>query len=142
MSTPFHHPLMQCITIFFSVCLSLFKKNLFMYLFMAELGLPFCVSFSLVTMSGTTLQLQCTGFSLQWLPLQLSVSSKKCLLQQWLYMVQQLQFLGSKAVVHRLSCSEACGIFLDQESKLGLLLWYGIFTTEPLGKPNLCLFQR
>ena len=36
---------------------------------MAGLGLPFCVSFSLVTVSGATLQLQCTGFLLQWLVL-------------------------------------------------------------------------
>ena len=90
---------------------------------MAVLGLPFCVSFSLVTVSGATLQLQCTGFLVQWLVLQLSMSTKKCMLQQLWYTAQQLQSLGSVAVVHGLSCSEACGIFLDQKSKLGLLHW-------------------
>ena len=44
--------------------------------------------------------------------------------------------IGSTAVVHRLSCSTACGIFLDQGLNLCLLRWQAdFFTTEPPGKP-------
>ena len=46
-----------------------------------------------------------------------------------------LQSTGSVVVVHRLSCSSACGIFLDQGSNLCLLHWQS-FTTEPSGKPQ------
>ena len=42
---------------------------------------------------------------------------------------------GSIAVGHGLSCSSACGIFLDQESNLlSPALVGGFFTTDPPGK--------
>ena len=57
---------------------------------------------------------------------------------------------ASVAEVHGLRCSEACGIFPDQGSKLFPELVGGFFTTEPPGKPfflysvallySLCLF--
>ena len=44
---------------------------------------------------------------------------------------------GSVAVVHRFSCSMACGIFPDQGSNPSVspALVGGFFTTEPPGKP-------
>ena len=54
---------------------------------------------------GAILQVECTGFSLQWLLLLL------------------LQSTGSTVVVHGLSCSIGCGIFLDQGSNPCLLHW-------------------
>ena len=44
-----------------------------------------------------------------------------------------LQITGSIIVAHGLSCSTACGIFLDQGSNLCLLLF---FTTKPPEKPQ------
>ena len=44
-----------------------------------------------------------------------------------------LQSAGLIIVAHRLSCSKACGIFLDQGSNPALAS--GFFTTEPPGKP-------
>ena len=38
-----------------------------------------------------------------------------------------LQSTGSIVVVQRLSCSTACGIFLDQGSKLCLLHWQALY---------------
>ena len=43
---------------------------------------------------------------------------------------------GSVAVVRGLSCSEACGIFPDQESNPRLFMGR-LFTTEPPGEPTL-----
>ena len=42
-------------------------KNNFVYFILAALGLHYCAGFSLVVVSGATLHLECTGFSLQWL---------------------------------------------------------------------------
>ena len=58
-----------------SLSLSLLFYN-FIYLFLAVLGLPCCVDFSLVVESGVTLWLQSTGFSWQWLLLLKTVSSR------------------------------------------------------------------
>ena len=66
------------------------------YLFLAALGLcGYMQSFSSCSSGGHSL-LRCMGFSMWWLFL--------------------LQHKGSVVVVHRLSCSMACGIFLDQGS--------------------------
>ena len=59
----------------------------------------------------------CTGFSLQWFLLLQSTGSRhvgfsSCSTQA-----------GSVVVVHKLSCSTACGIFLDQGLNLCLLFW-------------------
>ena len=46
--------------------------------FLAVLGLRCCSSFSLLVASWATLQLQCTGFLLQWLLLLQSMGSRAC----------------------------------------------------------------
>ena len=76
------------------------------YLFLAALVLCCCRGLSLVAGSGVLL-CRYMGFSLQWLLLLQSTGSRVCRLQQ-------LQPMGSVAVVHRLSCPTACGVFLDQ----------------------------
>ena len=53
----------------------------------------------------------------------------------------RLQSLGSVVVVHRLSCSAACGIFPDQESNLRPLHWQ--MDSHPLchqGSPTTCYY--
>ena len=45
-----------------------------------------------------------------------------------------LQGTGSRVVVHRLSCSVAYGLLLDQGSNLSLLLAGGFFASELPGK--------
>ena len=77
------------------------------YLFLAALGLHSVCGLSLVAASGGCSPLPCPGFSLWWLLL-------------WL--------LGSRAfglqwLRHRLSCSMACGIFLDQGLNPCVLHW-------------------
>ena len=57
---------------------------------------------------GATLQLWCTGFSLQRLPL-LSTGPR---VQEFSHCTP----LGAIVVVHGLGCSMACGIFPDQGS--------------------------
>ena len=75
--------------------------------------------------SGATLQLWCSGFSLQWLRLLQNVSSRTRGLQK--VSASRFQSTGSVVVVHRLGCSEACGIFLDQDFNLCLLCWQADF---------------
>ena len=61
---------------------------------------------------------------------------------QWLQhmdsvvLAPELWSTGFTAVVHRLSCSETCGTFLDQGSNsfVSLALAGGYFTSEPLGR--------
>ena len=97
---------------------------------------------------GATLQLWCTGISLQLFLLLQSASFRRTgfsscgtaahqlwlvgprvyrLLQLWrvgsVVAAHGLQSTGSAVVVHRLSCSVACGIFLDSELNLCLLHW-------------------
>ena len=60
---------------------------------------------------------QCTGFSLQWFLLLQSIGSRHVGFRSCSTQV------GSVVVVHRLSCSTACGIFLDQGLNLCLLFW-------------------
>ena len=89
---------------------------------------------------GATLYQRCAGFSLWWL-----LCCGACALghsSAWVQQlqcvgsvaavrgfsscssrVQQLQFPGSVVEAHGLSCSTACGIFLDQRSKPYLLHW-------------------
>ena len=47
-----------------------------------------------------------------------------------------LQGTGSTVVLHKLRCSSARRIFLDQGSNLSLLRWQAVLTTEPPGKPH------
>ena len=78
---------------------SFFNFNFFLRFIYFCLGWVFVAAcrLSLVVVSGGYSKLQCVGFSFQWFFL--------------------LRSAGS-VVVHGLSTSMACGIFLDQESKL------------------------
>ena len=64
-----------------SLALSLFLKHNFIYLCLAVLDLHFCAGFCLVVVSGSSLYLQCAGFSLQWLHVLWSTGSRTCGLQ-------------------------------------------------------------
>ena len=87
---------------------------IYLFLFLAALGLLCCVGFSLVSESR--------GYSLvvprELLIMVASLVSKHGL---WVCGTQQLWLVGSTAVVHRLWCSVACGISLDQGLNLCLL---------------------
>ena len=72
----------------------------FIYLSLAVLGLGCCEAFSLVAVSGGHPSLRGTGFSSQWLFLLRSTDSRRT--------------TSVVAKSHGLSCSAACGIFLDQ----------------------------
>ena len=72
-----------------------------------KLFVSFGGSGSLLLLVGF-LYLQCVGFLLQWLLLLQSMGSR-C--------------VSSGAVVHELSCSRACGLFLEQGLNLRLLHW-------------------
>ena len=50
------------------------------------------------------------------------------------------QSTGSVLVAHKLSCSAACGIFLDQGSNLYLLYWQEDSLPELPGKPGSILY--
>ena len=99
-----------------------------MYLFWAVLGFRCCVGFSLVAASGScSLDVVCG--------LLFAVASLVAEDRLWfmpasvvaagglVVAVPGLQSTGSIAVTHGLSCSEACGIFLDQGSNVSLLYW-------------------
>ena len=78
---------------------------------------------SLVAASGGYSSLRCTGFSLLWLLLLQSTGSRRAGFSSCSTWAQQLRRKGSVVVVHGLSCSVACGIFLDQGSNLCPLHW-------------------
>ena len=78
-------------------------------LFLAALGLRCCVwAFFLVAVSGGYSSLPCAGLSLRW-PLSSWSTGSRC--------------AGSVVVAHGLSCSAACGIFLNQGSNPCPLHW-------------------
>ena len=101
----------------FVFCLFVFWLH---WVFIAVRGL------SLVAASGGYSSLQCTGFSLRWLLLLWSTGSRHTCFSSCGAQAQQLLHVGSVVVarglqsaglvvvVHGLSCSTACGIFLDQ----------------------------
>ena len=90
------------------LCPFFFFKNLFIYLFLAVLGLRFCGGLSLVAVSRGHSSSRCTGLS-QSRPLSLrSTSSRRA---------------GSVVVAHGPSCSAAHGIFPDQGSNPCPLHW-------------------
>ena len=100
------------------------------------LGLHCCSlpSFSLVVMSRDDFELQCSashcgGFS--------CCKARAPGAQGSVTAVSGLESTGLVVEVHGLSCSEACGTFLDQGSSLSFLHLVGGFsTTEPPGKPQ------
>ena len=69
------------------------------------------------------LQLQCMGFSLQWLLLLWSTGSRACELSSCGIQALEHRLSTAQPVKHGLSCSEARGIVLDQGLNLGLLHW-------------------
>ena len=89
--------------------LSFFKINLFIYLFLAVLGLCCCVqAFSSCSERGL-----------------LFVAVRRLLIAV-ASLVAEHRLQGGKAsvvVAHRLSCSTTCGIFPDQGSNLCPLNW-------------------
>ena len=92
------------------------SKFLNIYLFIGCAGSPLlCASFLQLWQVGATLHCgpwvsHCSGFSCVEHRLQA-------------YRLQYLWQTGSVVVEHGLSCSVACGIFLDQDSNLCLLYW-------------------
>ena len=89
-----------------------------------------CVGFLQVQRAGATLQLQCMGFSLEWLLLWQSTGSRTCcsMFSSWQHVgsvaaAHGLQSTGSVVVAHRFSCFAACGIFPNQRLNLSLLHW-------------------
>ena len=77
--------------------------------------------FPLVVMSRASLQLQCVGFSFQWLPLSraLALGCVGSVVE-----APGPQSTDPVVVVHGLSCSVVCGTLLDQGSKPCLLHWH------------------
>ena len=111
-----------------------------MYLFLAVLGLRCFKDFSLVVVSRGYSSLKCAGCSLWWLPLLQSLGSRA----QASVVVSGLQSTGLIAVMHRLSCSAASGIFPDQGLNPCLLHWQA--DSLPLshphqGSPGNCLLK-
>ena len=85
-----------------------FKFNYLINLFMAVLGLRFCVrAFSSCGKGGHSSS-RCAGLSLSWPLLLRSTGSRRA---------------GSVVVAHGPSCSAACGIFPDQGSNPSPLHW-------------------
>ena len=77
-------------------------------------------------------------FAFQWLLLLLSTGSWGT--QASVVAIPGLQSTGSVVVALRLSCSEACGIFLDQGSNLCLLHWQvASYHLSHQGSPNTIL---
>ena len=93
--------------------------NSLINLYLAVLGLHCCAGFSLAAESRATLQLQCAGFSLQWLLLWISGSRARGL--PWL-LFPGSKNTGSIVVAHGLSCSVTREIHPDQGSNPCLLL--------------------
>ena len=109
----------------------LFKYNylvsyLLSQLFLSVLGLHCSTGFLQLQRAGASLSLWCTGFSSWWLPLLQSTGSRASRLR-WLWhrcsvvSAPGLQSTGSIVAVNGLSCSQACGIFLDQRPNPCLL---------------------
>ena len=106
------------------VLLKLLFLNLFIYLFLAALGLRSvfvaACGLSLAAASGGYSSLWCAGFSLQWLLLLQSTGSRHV---GSVAVARGLYSAGSVAVVNGLSCSVACGTFPDQGSIPRPLHW-------------------
>ena len=94
------------------------------------------------------LLLQCVGFSLWWLLWLQSTGSRAHGLQQLWHLesvipASGLQSTGLIVVAHGLSCSKACGIFLNQELNACLLHWQG--DSLPLsqqGSPSFAFYVQ
>ena len=97
----------------------LLLRFIYLFSFLAVLGLHCCTQASLVSVSRSYSLLQCAGFSMWWLLL-LQSTSPRCKnfssCTTWVPVVLdcQVQSAGSVVVTCGLSCSPTCGIFLDQ----------------------------
>ena len=111
-----------------------FKKYILcIYLFLAALGLRCCMGLSIVAASGGYSSLRCIGFSLQWFLFLRSMGSRHAGFHSCGWWALEH---SSVVVAHRLSCSVACGIFLDQGSNpVSPALAGRSLTTVPPGKP-------
>ena len=107
--------------------------------FLALLDLCCCVGVSLVVVNQGCCLVVCR-LLIAGLLLLGSTGSRGCKLQQLQHtdsvvVVLGLWSTGSVVVARGLSCSAACGIFLDQGSNLSPALAGRFFTTEPPGRP-------
>ena len=116
-----------------------FFFNKFIYLFLAALGLCCCArAFSSCSEQGLLFLVVCGLLLLQ------STGSRHAGFSSCGTWAQQLWLAGSRGqavvVAHGLSCSAACGIFLDQGSNpCPLHLAGGFLTTVPPGKSQVFL---
>ena len=104
------------------------KIILFIYLFLALPGLPCCVGFSLVVVSGD--HSPAVGhWLLTWWLLSLWIMGSRAPRPQKLWCMSSVVLVpgfwstGSVVTVHRFGCSAACEILLDQGSNPCLLCW-------------------
>ena len=109
---------------FFNVFI--FKKFWLCWIFVAVCG------FSPVVERGL---LCCGAWASHWVAFLVAEHGLEVHRLQW------LQHLGSAVVAHGLSCSVACGIFLDQGSNLCSLHW-GFLSTGPPGKSSTVLSRH
>ena len=105
-----------------------FYKFIYLFLFSAASGLCCCAqAFLQLRRAGATLR--CCARASHWVASLVSEHGLQVHGLQSLWHVGSvvvahgLQSLGSVVVAHRLSCSAACGIFLDQGSNLCPLHW-------------------
>ena len=98
---------------------TVFLKFLFIYLWLCWVFIS-AHGLSLVAASRGYSLLRCVGFSLGWLLL-----LRRMALGAWasVLVAHGLYSIGSVVVAHGLSCSAACGIFLDQGSNSCPLHW-------------------
>ena len=129
-----------------------FNKFIYLFIFGCVGSSLLPAGFSLVAASGGYSLLRCAGFSLQWLLIAVASLIAKhrlqaCRLQQlWhtgsVVVAHGLQSADSAVVVHGLSCSAACGIFLDQSSNpCPPALADRFLTSVPPGKPPILHFE-
>ena len=101
---------------------SIFLKNVFLYFILGYAGSSLPHSFFSSFSEQGLLQLWGIGFSLRWILLLRSTASRA--LRASVVAAPGLCSTGSVVVVHRLSCSSACGVFPGQGSNPCLLPWH------------------
>ena len=113
----------------FSINSNIISILLFIYLFWQCWIFIVGQAFLQLWQVEATLQLQCMGFSLQWLLLLQSMGFKQAHRFQQLWpldpvvVAPEIQSTSSIALAHRLSCFTARGVFPDQGSNPCLLHW-------------------
>ena len=129
-----------------SCSLNLTRVFCFVLFIWAVLGLRCFESFFQAAVSGGCSSLRCLDFLLWWLLLFQGMGFRARGLHSpdsWAQELRScLQSAGSVVEAHRLSCSAACEILLDQESNLRLLHWQ--MDSPPLshqGSPFPCFYK-